>query len=672
MPTPPIPQEKYYRNNQALKSWDSVEMITPDEIARRAQELYKCRNDIAYFAEKYFTIVNQDQGEHIIKLFPKQKELLIKLVDEKRLITLSPRQQSKTTTYTIFALWYTMFSEDKKVLIVANRKETACEIMDRIRLAFEMIPNWLKPGIVTWNKMKIEFGNGSAVSSDSTSPTAARGKTASALIIDEMGFIPPEIAKEFFTSVYPVISRGKDTKLFIFSTPNGSGNLFHELWEKAQLNTSTDGWKPYRMYWWDLPGRDDEWKRKMIEEIGPDRFAQEFACEFLSSTTPSLVDQDSIEQFRRKKSTSNISASPIDILINSKKYTLSQYYLPHAGRTYLMSGDVGDGVGLDSSVLHVWDITEWSHVRMVASFASNQISTAEYAVLVDTVGRMYDYPYYVLESNGLGRAVLDLLSSIYQYPNLIRYSSNKRNSNFGIFSHIQIKVRACKFIKDLLATRLMDFEIHDETLINEMPYFIRKSTSYHAVYEALRGKHDDHIMSWIWAVFCLSDEILPSYFHVDEYENNVVGKQIPKYIRSTVNSDPIDVDIDLNELIPEKTYDIARQLELKTDAPYQPSHINTVKTSDIMNPAVKEISMDSNYRRDSVTIEQDSDEKNEEVDDSENILLQNSNINKNRQMIEDVGGYHEPFKINHGFSGGFFVDAEQLDFSAGQDEELFK
>lgn len=181
MPNPPVQQEKYYRNNQALKSWDSIEMCTQDEIRRRALELHRCKTDIVYFAEKYFTIVNQDQGEHIIKLFPKQRELLQALTAEKRLVVLSPRQSAKTTSYTIFSLWYTMFSEDKRFLIVANRKETAVEIMDRIRLAFEMIPNWLKPGIVTWNKTKVEFGNGSSISADSTSPTAARGKTANCI-----------------------------------------------------------------------------------------------------------------------------------------------------------------------------------------------------------------------------------------------------------------------------------------------------------------------------------------------------------------------------------------------------------------------------------------------------------------------------------------------------------
>ena len=71
------PREKYYRNNEALKSWDSVEMCTPEEMRRRAAELIRCRSDIVYFAEKYFTIVNQDQGEHVIKLFPKQQELLV-------------------------------------------------------------------------------------------------------------------------------------------------------------------------------------------------------------------------------------------------------------------------------------------------------------------------------------------------------------------------------------------------------------------------------------------------------------------------------------------------------------------------------------------------------------------------------------------------------------------
>ena len=492
------------------------------------------------------------------------------------------------------------------------------------------------------------------------------------LALDELGFVPAEIAKDFFTSVYPVISRGKDTKLFIFSTPNGVGNLFHELWEKAKSNESKDGWKPFRIHWWDVPGRDDAWKATMINEIGAERFAQEFACDFLSSTTPSLVDGDSVEKFRRYISASDRKHSPISVAINDKTYELKQWYLPSLGRTYLMSGDVGDGVGLDSSVLHVWDITEFANIRLVASFSSNKISTAEFAVFIDAVGRLYNFPYFVLESNGLGRAVLDLLSSVYQYPHIIRYSSNKRNSTLGIFSHIQIKVRACKFIKDMLSTGIMQFDIPDEDLIEEMPYFVRKATSYHAVYEAIRGKHDDQIMSWIWAIFCLSDEILPSYFNVTEYDKNVIGKNVPKYIKSTVNTDELDLELDYSTLRPADSYIVRRTLLLQPGVAAKiPLSEGTVTSEDIMDPAVKSIAIDSKYVRSRATVPVPAPEEFPETAEEQLLVSGKRRINNIRQMIEDISEPNED-RIYHGFNDGFRLDSDPLDFSAGENEELFK
>jgi hypothetical protein len=52
-----------------------------------------------------------------------------------------------------------MFFPEKKVMILANKFETALEICSRIRLAYEYIPKFLKPAVITWNKSEILFAN---------------------------------------------------------------------------------------------------------------------------------------------------------------------------------------------------------------------------------------------------------------------------------------------------------------------------------------------------------------------------------------------------------------------------------------------------------------------------------------------------------------------------------
>jgi hypothetical protein len=44
--------------------------------------------------------------------------------------------------------------------------------------------------------------------------------------------VPATIAEQFFSSVYPTISSGKNTKMIIVSTPHGM-NMYYKLWTDA-------------------------------------------------------------------------------------------------------------------------------------------------------------------------------------------------------------------------------------------------------------------------------------------------------------------------------------------------------------------------------------------------------------------------------------------------------
>jgi hypothetical protein len=94
------------------------------------------------------------------------------------------------------------------------------------------------------------------------------------IFLDEFAFV--QNANEFYTSTYPVISSGKDTKVIITSTPNGVGNMFYRLWEGAIQQTSE--FKPFTIKWSDVPGRDEAWKRQTIANSSELQFAQEFSC----------------------------------------------------------------------------------------------------------------------------------------------------------------------------------------------------------------------------------------------------------------------------------------------------------------------------------------------------------------------------------------------------------
>lgn len=80
-----------------------------------------------------------------------------------------------TTMLTIYALWVAAFNDFQNIIIVANKEATAIEIFRRVRLAYEELPNWLKPGVKEYGKTSCEFENGSRIGISTTTGSAARG-----------------------------------------------------------------------------------------------------------------------------------------------------------------------------------------------------------------------------------------------------------------------------------------------------------------------------------------------------------------------------------------------------------------------------------------------------------------------------------------------------------------
>ena len=131
-----------YLGNPNLPTSQAEFEFTPEMI----KEIAKCKQNILNFAENHFYIVNLDVGRVKIKLHPYQKRILRSLRDNRFVCLLSSRQAGKTTVMTIYCLWLACFQDDQRILLVANKEETAKEIFSRIRLAYENLPNYLKPG----------------------------------------------------------------------------------------------------------------------------------------------------------------------------------------------------------------------------------------------------------------------------------------------------------------------------------------------------------------------------------------------------------------------------------------------------------------------------------------------------------------------------------------------
>lgn len=294
----------FYERNPDLKSPNILFQLTEEEV----NEYMKCSSDIEYFVETYCRFLT-DKGRQTVELRPYQREILnllgeevwIKEIQEfcpkyRNFCTLQARQCGKTTTITAFFAWYMCFHSDRNLAILANKDATTMEIISKVTDVFKGLPFFLKPGILSIDKHSMRLDNGCMLTSQATTKSAQIGFTIHVLYIDEFAHIQQNIAREFWRSVYPTLSSSLVSQCIISSTPYGQDNLFFEIWDKAVRGENSFIWK--RVDYWEVPGHDDEWAKKMKRDFGEDEFAQEFELKF-DIKTNSLLEGSLLKWLQR-------------------------------------------------------------------------------------------------------------------------------------------------------------------------------------------------------------------------------------------------------------------------------------------------------------------------------------------------------------------------------------
>lgn len=153
-----------------------------------------------------------------------------------------------TITTAIYILWYAMAFDHKQILVCAQSKDAASENLEKIRLAYEYCPNFLKKGVIGSNKTTMEFDNGSKIFVRPSNSNAPRGLTPALVYVDEFAFIGSqdsaekglEKQNEFFSALTPSLSSSKGS-LFITSTPISETDLLYQLWNGAITKIDKNG-----------------------------------------------------------------------------------------------------------------------------------------------------------------------------------------------------------------------------------------------------------------------------------------------------------------------------------------------------------------------------------------------------------------------------------------------
>jgi hypothetical protein len=487
-----------------VKSPHTRQVYTQQQI----DEFRQCADPVTgpiYFMDNFFYIQHPTRGRMLYHPFDYQRRLIDTYHRYRFSISMMPRQTGKSTSAAGYLLWYAMFVPDSTILVAAHKYTGSQEIMQRIRYAYESVPDHIRAGAVDYNKGSLTFDNGSRIVSATTTENTGRGMSISLLYADEFAFVRPTIATEFWTSISPTLATGG--KAIITSTPNSDEDQFALLWKGAnrcedEYGNPTDvgmnGFRAYRSFWNEHPDRDEAWAQQQRAALGTDRFRREMDCEFI------INDETLIAP-----------AKLIDLQGREPEYKTGEvrwYKKPEKDRIYVVGLDPSLGTGGDPAAIQVFEansteqVAEWRHNR-------TDIPT-QVRILSNIIQHIYDITrddkviYYTVENNSIGEAALISIAE-YGEENIRGYflsepgGSSGRRFRKGFNTTHKPKLAACAKLKHLVESNRM--RVHSRSLISEFKTFVASGTSY----AAKQGETDDLVMATLLVIRML--QILQSY-----------------------------------------------------------------------------------------------------------------------------------------------------------------
>jgi hypothetical protein len=444
-----------------------------------------------YFLDNFFYIQHPVRGRMLYHPFEYQRRLINVYHNYRFSISMMPRQTGKSTSAAGYLLWYAMFVPDSTILIAAHKYTGSQEIMQRVRYAYESVPDHIRAGVTSYNKGSIDFDNGSRIVSATTTENTGRGMSISLLYADEFAFVRPTIATEFWTSISPTLATGG--KAIITSTPNSDEDQFALLWKGANrcideygnpTDVGVNGFRAYRSFWNEHPDRDESWASQQRAALGVDRFRREMDCEFL------IADETLIAP-----------AKLIDLEGRDPLYKIGEvrwYKAPAPGKIYVVALDPSLGTGGDPAAIQVFEansteqVAEWRHNRTDI--------TTQIRIMVDIIRAIHEKTrdsmsiYYSVENNSIGEAALISIKEFGEESIPGYFLSDSGRFRKGFTTTNKSKLAACAKFKHLVESNRM--RINSAVLISELKNFVASGTSY----AAKPGETDDLVMATVLAV----------------------------------------------------------------------------------------------------------------------------------------------------------------------------
>jgi len=461
----------------------NLNLSLEDTLEGGNAELLRRIRDPKFYLEHFCKIKGKTPGLIPFILNEAQKDIYNTLRKENRIIILKARQIGFSTAITGYLYHKTITTRGMNTVLVGYNTDMAAELLDKVKTFWQTTPPELRPTIAYNSKYEITFPKmDSKIMVLPSSENVGRGYTIHACLLTELAMW--EKAEEKLAAITSAVPR--DGLLVIESTPRGMGNAYHRIWmgEDNGYAKKKYGW------WWIYTEEDIEAIRK---EMDPQKFAQEYSLEFLSSGrgvfSPDLLKElrtnvvDVGEEFTTKEGTKSTV---------TKYQELTVYQEPVPGRTYVAGADVSEGVhGGDWSAITFFDRTSGEEVGHWHGMKAPD----KFGEAINVWGRYFNNAMMVVEVNNHGLTTLTILKQLI-YPSLYF-----RPSKFDTISSGWSERLGWKTTRVTRPLMIDDFNqnVRDGALTIRSRYLLDEMQTF--VYDrgnnmiAQEGFHDDAIFS---------------------------------------------------------------------------------------------------------------------------------------------------------------------------------
>lgn len=423
-----------------------------------------------------------------------------------------------TTTSAIFLLHYALFNTDKNTLVVANKRVTSVEILDKIKKIYLEVPYFLKPGILKWNEGEIVFDNGCRVMAEATTINSGISFTFHCVLADEFAHIAPNILDKFYNNIFPTITAGR-ARFIITSTPLDF-NLFYRLFKAAEAGEND--YAPFSTDWWEVPEwnpekrcwekRDEEWHQRQIANYGSEEaFNKQFGASF-DVNANTLIKVKKIKEMRERAVE----------LVNKDIYGVSHSEFFYWDPNYdpmdelkkdhiIITCDLAEGGGNDYTVFIFNKLLKTGETQIVGMFRCNSLGLDVTSRILQEIcckWCSFDRLLVSIELNMYGELFSKMLFTNRDIYNdlsnfdescLTKYYNKEGNKyTYGIKLNSGNKSIGCKLFKEKIEKDIV--KNYSTVFLTELENF--SDNKGNDTYQASFG-HDDVVMAQMQIVFVM-------------------------------------------------------------------------------------------------------------------------------------------------------------------------